>query len=66
MKKNVVIVSLSFLVPLLLLFAIHAFDIFIYIVYSIVVFPFLLIKFIDKKHRLFYFISFYRYKFFQW
>jgi hypothetical protein len=59
MKKNVVIVSLSFLIPFLLLFVFHTFDIFIYIVYFVVVFPFLLIKLINKKHRLFYFILFY-------
>ncbi|MDD5527498.1 MAG: hypothetical protein PHO56_00790 [Patescibacteria group bacterium] len=55
-KYKEVIIFLLFLIPFLLLFVFHLFDIFIYIVYFIFIFPFLLIKLGDKKRHLFYFI----------
>jgi hypothetical protein len=57
--KEVAIVLL-FLIPFSSLFFLHPFnvDIFVYIVYFFVVFPFLVFKLSDNKRRLFYFILF--------
>jgi hypothetical protein len=55
-KYNEILIPLLFLVPFFLqLVHIHL-DTFLLIVYFIVIFPFLLIKLSEKKHRLFYFI----------
>jgi len=58
-KYKEILPSLFFLIPFLFLFFFHLFDISIYIFYFILVFPFLLIKFSNKKYRLFYFVLFY-------